>query len=848
MKKHFTFFISCCMFFIPAILSAQCSFTVSTTVTNVTCYNGTNGSIIVNVSGGTAPYQYQLSEAGAGAWQGSNSFTALTASTYPVSVKDATGCITTIYRTVTQPAALTATYVASDATCSGSANGSIAITTSGGTAPYTYSWTKNGAAYSTSQNLTNLGPGNYLLTVTDANACSTSPVVTQQVKPVALTGFNQDVIANGTGAANASTTQPLDDHNYVYYAQGYNNGTTTGSYGLPASGIITSAQSASRTYQLASYTGNNSLVLTTTPTTYGSANSGTLTFTSPYQAPYATLYVIGTTGNGTGTVNYTVNFADATTYTGSISFQDWFLSSATSSSVRAIGSLDRVTWASPGAFDNSTSFNIYEAPISIPGASQSKVINSVAFTWSASGTARINLFGITGYTSTTSGIRINDGAAVTVTPSVTVTTDAPGNTFCSGQPVTFTANPVNGGTSPSYQWKLNGSNIGGATAATYTSNSLANGNQVSVVLTSNLACVSTSTGTSPVVTMSLGTVTAAVASSASSTNICSGTSVTFTATPTNGGALPTYQWKLNGSNIGGATASTYSSSTLNNSDQVSVVMTSSIGCAVSNPATSTATTMTVTTSAAPTVSITSVPAITFSSSITYGGASPTYQWYKNGVAIGGATSSTYFTATGILGDQYAVKMTSNYTCKTAPAAMSNYITVTYGVLAVTLDWFTANAQGNAVLLKWKTAAESDSKQFILQRASAATGVFENIGTVTATGLSNGSTYSFTDNKILNGTWLYRLILEDKNGKTKTLGTQTVTINKGTSWKVLTLNGLWQIQTNQPLQYYLTDDNGRVTDKGTANGTTNIIQPAKGIYFLKVITADGNSTIEKLITH
>jgi len=81
---------------------------------------------------------------------------------------------------------------------------------------------------------------------------------------------------------------------------------------------------------------------------------------------------------------------------------------------------------------------------------------------------------------------------------------------------------------------------------------------------------------------------------ASSTNnpICSGTMVTFTASPVNGGFAPAYQWKINGINTG---ANTYSFSTaaLSPTDVVSCIMTSSLQCVTNNPATSNAINLTV---------------------------------------------------------------------------------------------------------------------------------------------------------------------------------------------------------------------------------------------------------------
>lgn len=80
--------------------------------------------------------------------------------------------------------------------------------------------------------------------------------------------------------------------------------------------------------------------------------------------------------------------------------------------------------------------------------------------------------------------------------------------------------------------------------------------------------------------------------------ICAGTSVTFTATPVNGGASPAFQWKLNGGDVG-TNSATYTNSSLNNGDQISCELTSNAACVSGNPAVSNVLTMLV--SASPTL-------------------------------------------------------------------------------------------------------------------------------------------------------------------------------------------------------------------------------------------------------
>ena len=166
---------------------------------------------------------------------------------------------------------------------------------------------------------------------------------------------------------------------------------------------------------------------------------------------------------------------------------------------------------------------------------------------------------------------------------------ASATTIASGTSVTFTATP-NGGTSRTYQWKKNGNNVG-TNSTTYTDATLTNGDVITCVMTSNNACGSSITATSNAITM-LVTVPPSVSITASTTTICAGTSVTFTATPTNGGT-PSYVWKKNGNTMSGEVSSTYTTTGLANGDIISCVMTSSLANASPTTATSNSVTMTV---------------------------------------------------------------------------------------------------------------------------------------------------------------------------------------------------------------------------------------------------------------
>jgi hypothetical protein len=270
------------------------------------------------------------------------------------------------------------------------------------------------------------------------------------------------------------------------------------------------------------------------------------------------------------------------------------------------------------------------------------------------------------------------------TPSVSILAST--NNICPGQQVTFTAIPVNGGATPSYQWKLNGNNVG-SNSPTYQNPTLQNGDSVRVVMTSSLVSVCQPTASSNNIIMSVGqTVAPSVSITASAIDICPGQQVTFTAAPTNGGNDPIYQWKLNGNNVG-SNSPTYQTTSLANADTIKVVMTSSLSCATFPIATSNSISMDVSSSILPSVSITADltyicqgELVKFTATPINGGSNPSYQWKLNGNNVG--TNSHIYQSTSFANnDSIEVVMTSSLGCAAPQSATSNniFMTVTTAV-------------------------------------------------------------------------------------------------------------------------------------------------------------------------
>jgi hypothetical protein len=237
-------------------------------------------------------------------------------------------------------------------------------------------------------------------------------------------------------------------------------------------------------------------------------------------------------------------------------------------------------------------------------------------------------------------------------------------------------------------------------------------------MTSNASCVSGSPATSNAITMTVNNnVTASVSISATVTTICSGTSVTFTATPTNGGTTPTYLWYKNGISTASA-GSTYTSSTLVNNDVISCVMTSNASCVSGSPATSNAITMTVNNNVTASVSISATATsicsgnnVTFTAIPINGGTTPTYQWKKNGISVG-SNSPVYATTSLVNNDIVSCVLTSNALCVSSSPATSNQVVISVNSQPVADDpaFNVEEFTPNGSLVGIVTATDPDSGQ------------------------------------------------------------------------------------------------------------------------------------------
>ncbi len=255
--------------------------------------------------------------------------------------------------------------------------------------------------------------------------------------------------------------------------------------------------------------------------------------------------------------------------------------------------------------------------------------------------------------------------------------------------------------------------------------------------------------------------TAAVTIAANKTfPVCKGTSITFTASPVNGGTTPSYQWKKNGVNAG-TNSATWTTTGLNNNDVITCVMTSSIAGALNNPATSnaitanilTAPSVPVVTATGPTVYCSGKNACTLSTSAVAGS---TYQWYKGSAVISGATATSY-TPNAVSSNTYKVVITNGVGCSKTSATTAITVNPNPAATITTTGPTTYCSGANACTLT----------------ANAGTGYTYQWYKLT-TAVSGATGISYVPNATTSKT--YKVTVTDPNGCSKTSSTVAITVN------------------------------------------------------------------------
>lgn len=219
---------------------------VSSSISKVhlSCIGSGDGQITLNGAGGIPPYQYSLDNGST--FQSSGTFTGLDAGTYNIVVTDGNGCTYNTSTSLTEPNALAYTNTVGNIV-SGS-DGQINITVSGGTPPYTYSWTGPNGFTSTSEDLSGLDAGLYTCVVTDNKGCelTTSSIeITESTTGILENQIQFEIYPNPTSdqlninfvGSDAITMSLIDNTGRLVMTQLLNNENNTIEVGHIASGV-----------------------------------------------------------------------------------------------------------------------------------------------------------------------------------------------------------------------------------------------------------------------------------------------------------------------------------------------------------------------------------------------------------------------------------------------------------------------------------------------------------------------------------------------------------------------------------------------------------------------------------
>ena len=492
---------------------------------------------VVAAGSGTLSYQWKKGGAAiSGATAASYTTPATTNSDnntqFTVTVTDSNGSVTSNAATLTVTAAAVPPSISSQPTNQTVTAGQTATFSviASGTSPLTYQWTKNGtlisgassASYTTPPTVASDNNAQFSVTVTNSvnSVPSNAATLTVNVPPSISTQPVSQTIAVGQTATFSVTATGTGTLTY----QWKKNGTA-----------ISGATSASYTTPAAAAADNGTSFTVTVTGTGGSVTSSAATLT--VNVP-PSINVQPT--NQTVNVGQTATFSVAATGTGTLTYQ-WKKGGT------AIGGATSASYTTPAtaSSDNGAQFTV-------------TITNSF-------------------------GNVTSSAATLTVNVPPTISTQPTSQTVTVGQTATFNVTATGSGTL-TYQWKKNGAVMSGATSATYTTPATVvsdNGSSFTVTITS-----ATGNVTSNAATLTVNAPPSITTQPASAT-VIAGQTVTFSVAAA-GTAPLTYQWKMNGTAISGATSASYTSpatTTGNSGEQFTVTVTNGSGNITSNAAT-----------------------------------------------------------------------------------------------------------------------------------------------------------------------------------------------------------------------------------------------------------------------
>ncbi len=630
-----------CTASVSAVVDAIPGIAATSTTTNASCFGGSNGSITVSVTQGSAPFTYQWSVPGLG---NINNPTNLPPGTYTVTVSDDNNCTTVLTNSIEVPTQLMTTLTQIPATCFNINTGSIAMTTSGGTPPYQWSWTGPNGFASFDEDNTELYAGIYLVTVTDNAGCTkTGSIQVNQPQPLTVTTSSTPVACFGGSNGSVSGTASGGTPSYTFTWTTPNGSTLIGSSltGQPAGNYMVTVSDANSCTTVSAVVVNQPAQALTMnavlPDTvcFGATNGQLSASASGGTTPYSFLWSNGQTG--TSVLNlasgvYTVSVTDANGCTASVT-------GVVATKPQIAASLSQT----PALCTNTPTGSAAVDAVTYGG--QPASVNSFSYTWSTNpiqtNPVAINLTGGQTFTVTITdnlGCFAISSIAIGNPAPISVMIDSVLNISCfEGNDGKAWATAFGGTTPYTYTWSINAGSQTGPSAINLSAGVYA----VTASDANGCVAVASATLTQP----------SLLVCSTTGTNIkCKNASTGTASVTATGGTLPyTYNWTngANTPNVDGLVAGTYVVTVI---DAKNCTTHSSV--TLTEPATALV-------AAATSEDATCANGLDGSISLFVEGGTPPYFTSINGVDYGGA-----FTIPGLSAGTYTAYISDFYGCTT----------------------------------------------------------------------------------------------------------------------------------------------------------------------------------------